>query len=461
MSSTLTITDTGQTATINVPNSDQPDSEVQRIREVYFAKKTVTNTGTEESPTLEVNFQRIDSANSQDPNQNFDAVFGQQVYLILETENLVQQTIDIVVRSSNSEMNTGGSMSLLYFNSENRTFEESVLKNVTIGNTDALLPQEGENPYSNLTDFENFGIIKLQLRPQSRETFDQWAELIGDETVNFEVVVERNPDAECAYKDEEEEVAAAGEFLNTDDARFRIANKKLMYIFHQNNAFKFLDNATNYTGILENDSSLAYQYFYYDKLDNIHFFGNFPVTITRRWLRKNQLATNANDTVQLVNKNDFAEYNQNGIHIHFLQDYSDRDYVNPGCFAALLGAMAAENINDLGFGGFSNANGDPGVSSSHINGVAGDLRYLRTDFTGGRCLLSDAEFDYDRQVIFNNNLHAYGFGQTSRMLSENFTRNGQQTLLPHTQHYRTQNVRHDNHLHLQGFDQNYITILNP
>lgn len=207
------------------------------------------------------------------------------------------------------------------------------------------------------------------------------------------------------------------------------------------------------------------RYYYHDLYDNEHIFGDFQAIQTRRWIRKGVLSNDPNDLVELVDRNDFAEYNHNGVHINFMTDNSDRDFINPECFAGLLGAMARMNVFDLGFNGFSNSNGDPGVSSSHLNGVAGDLRYLRTDHNGGPVLLQDALFDYDRQVEFNNALFDFGWARTTEMLSERFQRDGQTLLLPHTIHYHKvldngTVVRHDNHLHVQGFDTNTVHEIN-
>ncbi|CAA0260242.1 hypothetical protein [Tenacibaculum maritimum] len=136
--------------------------------------------------------------------------------------------------------------------------------------------------------------------------------------------------------------------------------------------------------------------------------------------------------------------------------------------------------NLLGSPGFSEKDGSPGVSSTHLNGVAGDLRYLSTNKNGELILLEQNNFDYDRQVKFNKALYKFGWGRSKKMLSENFNRvTGTKevvnpktkkkeiikvitkTLLPYTQHYKKKKkngkwVRHNNHLHIYGFNFSII-----
>ena len=437
---TITITHTGQTQTLNEVNA--LDDGIQRIRDAYFAKKIVTDT----NGSLSVSFERIN-----------EGILGRQVYLILETNNMRGLEIDVAVKPSDNIISGGtDALTLKQDSSYHSVFSSKV------GDFTALNNLEGKHDhYTNLAILQDKCIIKIQLLPQSTETFNMWRENIDNKTGHLAIEVKRTDGLKYAFKHEATEQNSAKIFLQ--DVPFIIKNKTIYEIYNTENEYKLINDEFS-MGLIENGSSKNVRYFYHDKIDNEHDFGEFPVITVQRWIKKNKISQTPNDKIELVCKNDFAEYNNNGIHINFLQDYSGRDYVNPACFAALMGAMADQSIHDLGFGGFSNSNGDPGVSSSHINGVAGDVRYLRTDRTGGACLLSDTAFDYDRQVIMNQSLYRYGFGRTINMLSENFTRNGQVTLLPHTSHYRKKLpngtiVRHDNHLHMQGFSTNVIQNL--
>jgi hypothetical protein len=278
----ITINDTGQTATLNErPTSpDSPDSELERITDVYFAKKVVNNN--------QVTFTRIDSTHIQNDAQGqpiaYDSILGKTVYLILEAENLEGEQLDVVIRSSLVQMNEeNDTMQLMFFNETNRTMQASRIKRTRVGNTDALLPRVGDCPYTNLDTYRNQAIIKLQLRPQTRARFNEWAQAIGNGTANLEVLVERFPNANCAYGEGEEEVNTAGVFLNDETARFRVTNRNFYEIYHGENPYNFLPmNGQNRRRIAKlesyyrNDQDTRIDitnlvtYFYYDQNDNEH-----------------------------------------------------------------------------------------------------------------------------------------------------------------------------------------------
>jgi hypothetical protein len=242
-------------------------------------------------------------------------------------------------------------------------------------------------------------------------------------------------------------------------------------------------------------------YYYHDQVDNEHFFGDFLIELTQQWPIPAVPPPNPVyvplTNIEQLNTN---EYNSRGVHIWFMVLNSPRRWINPDRLAGLLGAMAENNIADLGYNGFSLQNGSAGnISVSHINGVNGDLRYLRTDKTGAVCWLNEAQFDYARQEAFNNSLHFFGWGRTSNMLSEWFTHGGQQRLLAHTAHLHNvvfngdrhasrdviqntddpqiitagdfagtevhpgpnQVTRHNHHLHLAGFSEPLVLVINP
>ncbi len=167
------------------------------------------------------------------------------------------------------------------------------------------------------------------------------------------------------------------------------------------------------------------------------------------------------EKVELIDVRQFKGYKGDNLSIKFRTMNSDsgRFYISPECFASLLGAMGILNIDDLGFNGFSDEKArSVGGSKSHLNGACGDLRYLSTNKDGGRTLLSDKHFDFERQKEFCEALHLFGWSADgkSKMLSEIFLYKGKQTILPHCLHYNKNGVRHNNHLHLQGFKQSIV-----
>jgi hypothetical protein len=336
--------------------------------------------------------------------------------------------------------------------------------------------------------------IKLYLRPQDRATFDVWTTnldngVADNRMVNLEITVQMSGPGEAYFG--ENKHGTSGVFLDTVAAKgtFRVVNRTFYEIFKSTNSYNYVQVASGVAGrligkIINNQTfEPKSAYFYHDEDDNEHYFGDFEITTTPKWP-----ALNPADLIKMVVATLLAPYNKNGVNIGFLTDNSDRDYINLDCFAGLLGAMAVNNIADLGFNGFSMADGSPGASVSHINGVNGDLRYLRTTNDGQACLLTDAQFDFDRQNNFNDSLFAFGWGHTASMLSEHFMRGGVLVLLHHTVHFHRVTipgqpavdsedvvvnqdnpqlalagpqagnqvvgavVRHNNHLHVQGFD---------
>ncbi|MCL9805314.1 DUF4280 domain-containing protein [Flavobacterium amniphilum] len=205
-----------------------------------------------------------------------------------------------------------------------------------------------------------------------------------------------------------------------------------------------------------------YQYLYIDSKYKIHNLGVFDFASTNEMNAGN---VEGNDMVELLDARQFKGYSKDGVKLKFLTWNSDsqRWYINPDCFAGLLGAMAKNSIDYLGFNGFSDSLArSVGGSSSHRNGEKGDLRYLSTNKDGGATILQDTHFDFENQNKFNDALYLFGWGRKEKMYSEYFTHNNEEnTLLRHTKHMKKLGpggYRHYHHLHLSGFDFSLILI---
>lgn len=280
----ITIDDTGQTVTLNEPYV--PDESLQRISDVYFAKKVVTDFG------RNVSFARIDSLHAQQDAANqaiaYDTILGKTVYLIIETSNMATLSVDAVIRPSNTTM-TGNTdtLNLMKFNGSTRVYEATNLLTAEVGNFDALNTRDGAHQYTNIANFANTAIIKLQLRPATQAIFNTWATNIGTTTVNLEVVVERTDNLPCAYgPTSTEEINGAEVFLNTDAlGRFRMVTKNFYEIYARiretvngPNANTFTDSPYNFyrmfgtarkkiKSVLSANATEA-AYFYFDRYDN-------------------------------------------------------------------------------------------------------------------------------------------------------------------------------------------------
>ncbi|MBI0028905.1 hypothetical protein H3S88_09155 [Gilliamella sp. B14448G11] len=205
-----------------------------------------------------------------------------------------------------------------------------------------------------------------------------------------------------------------------------------------------------------------YKYVYHDVNKNQHEIGIFNIHKTKAMERGNVAL---DYDVELINVKEFEEgysSKEGNVKAKFKTFNSDskRWYINPDCFAGLLGAMLELNVDYLGFNGFSTYDAKSVQSKSHINGVAGDLRYISTKRNGELTWLSYSTFDFNEQEKFNIALHKFGWARTSLMYSEYFTYNKKaNTLLSYTKHMHKEGkggYEHYHHLHICGFDFNLI-----
>ena len=204
-----------------------------------------------------------------------------------------------------------------------------------------------------------------------------------------------------------------------------------------------------------------YKYVYHDEKGNEHKIGAFKFLETTEMKKGNIAGTKK---VELIDIREFKGYDNNGVKLKFLQIKSKtRFYINPDCYAGLLGAMAKLNIDYLGVTGFSDDKAGSYPSVSHFNGEKGDLRYLSTNRKGESTHLQHSHFDVEQQNKFNDALYLFGWGRLEKMYSEYFTYNGNSKyLLNHTKHMKKAGrggYDHYHHLHLTGFDHTLIQII--
>ncbi len=201
---------------------------------------------------------------------------------------------------------------------------------------------------------------------------------------------------------------------------------------------------------VNNDEEIVYCF-----VDNTDYY---PLGSFKQKKVIKRTSRNTTKSIEMVDIRSFYPFDFHGLKLGVKTWNSPkRSFINPDCLAALLGAMAENAIDDLRFNGASEADGSAGVSKSHINGIAFDLGYLRVDRSGKACHVGDENFDYERQVKFNNSLHKFGFSRKRKMLSYYFRKEEERVLLPHTSAHKD----HFDHLHVQGFDQSLIESFSP
>ncbi|WP_131368743.1 hypothetical protein [Chryseobacterium luteum] len=194
-----------------------------------------------------------------------------------------------------------------------------------------------------------------------------------------------------------------------------------------------------------------------------YILGIFNFKLTKEMNKGNVAGKN---DVELIDIREFKGYAKDDVKLKFLtlNTDSERYYINPDCYAGLLGAMADMNVDYLGFNGFSNYEAkSTGGSSSHRNGEKGDLRYLSKNKKAEPTLLQSTHFDIPLQNNFNDILYKFYWGRLEDMYSEHFTYNGNKNyLLNHTKHMvklGKGGYRHYHHLHLTGFDHSQIKTI--
>jgi hypothetical protein len=479
----ITIDNTGQTVTLNPPYApDRPDDSLQRITDVYFAKKVVTQNG------AHVAFTRIDSAHTQQDATGqavaYDSILGKTVYLIIETNNMATLSVDAVIRPSDNTM-TGNTdtLRIMKFNGTTRLYEATNLLTAEVGNLDALNNRDGSHAhYTNAAaDFANKVIFKIQLKPETQTTFNTWTTNLATNTVNLEVVVERTDNLPCAFgPNSTTEVNGAEVFLNTDTAgRFRIVNRSFFIIYHANNDYNiFTLNGTNRRriGKVQNNASTQVCYFYYNRFDNEmlvttcaktsvlgrangnvlqavpagyvsqspapaggeaqtnYYYANGSIVTrgtnnTNPVVRYNALTNN----VDLVRMPNSLNINTDGVIISYVFSNTQRRFCNPQCFAAFIGALAqfAQQMTSTGMC-FGDATSYPSVS--HPNGDSIDTIYT-------------ASLAVEQRKV--TAFHEYGFAHILR------GHNGWYGQLVNS----TYHANHETHLHSGDFDDNFLQPL--
>ncbi|AXT50609.1 hypothetical protein D1818_07090 [Aquimarina sp. BL5] len=369
-----------------------------------------------------------------------DAVIGQKIKLVVECDNINDKEVVL------------------------KLFEKEPL----LVAKDEPIPvlQDGKEITEIIAKVENgYAVAEVELQKVDSSKYNDWDKKLDPDKGELKQV-----EVFVKVREKENEVTESI-FLNENDKSFKIGAAVIVY-------------SIIYDGKIEKkvcDNPAKAKYTYIDKTNKTHVLGKTKVHSTKRHRKKNLLSTKKDDDVLLTYSKDIKNYTLGDVKFGFStwNSSSGRWYINPDCFAGLIGAMIEESVVDLGFNGFSIKNGNTaGGSSSHINGEKGDLRYLSTNENGERTYLQDFHFDYDRQVKFNNALYKFGWGRSGKMYSENFDRKVMQevtnpttkkkemkevtvsTLLPHTKHMKkttgTVKYRHHHHLHLTGFDHSKI-----
>lgn len=389
-----------------------------------------------------------------------NANLGDEVYMVVETENMANKRIKLSLKQAEKNCLVEKDSSIVLQQDGKKT---SVVETYV-----SRFAEQNKKNISNAEDFRNFAIDAVTLSPKDEKDQKKYREALNkttDKKTKLFMVVDAESANQNWFEVKYEEI---------------FDNRPNFWYYGEGNWFELKDNSIlEYSiyssGKIEKNKIKKPKeviYNYYDVKGNKYKLGQSKLVEVDKWKKKN-VKTNPIERTFLLDARNLDKFSSKGVKYGIAKwsTSKKRYYINPDCFAGLVGAMIEEGIEDLGSTGFSDVNGSPGNSSSHINGEAGDLRYLSTKKDGGPTYLQHSHFDYERQVKFNKALYKFGWGRKKKMLSENYERFIEEkevlnpktkkkekvkitktTLLPHTQHYKTEKVRHYHHIHIFGFD---------
>ena len=131
--------------------------------------------------------------------------------------------------------------------------------------------------------------------------------------------------------------------------------------------------------------------------DNTH---SFYITNGQKTIEVGTYKYNSHNLIGMSGKVSFSNFEGAESRITFKSGNEKENYISPLALAALIGATSDVGANDVYVNHFSNADGSsPAPSHSHKNGINGDLRYFSKDHSGSRRLVSDAQFDEERDSL--------------------------------------------------------------
>ncbi|CAK7067879.1 hypothetical protein [Saezia sanguinis] len=220
------------------------------------------------------------------------------------------------------------------------------------------------------------------------------------------------------------------------------------------------------------------KYVYHDSSDTEHDLGTYDITATSNTYT-NYGDKLGGDKIYLIDMGTINNFENADKTVKFsMAMNTTRPYSNDVTTAALLGSMTNTGYTDFNFNGGSNNKGEsPSPSTSHKNGMNLDLRYLRTDKSGGTVHLDKNNetgdpcgwkgLDVDRQNSFVDELRRYGWSDIKAWEywdSTNSPDTATEWTTWYTEWQKTnpdaekpvlKNIKHlanhHHHIHLQGF----------
>ncbi len=204
-------------------------------------------------------------------NEITEGIFGRKVYIIVDTEDM--QGDDVTIELVRHDDGTNAVKSVTNGTADVASFT------ATVGDTTPLEDINGNNPYGNLTDFEDKAIFKIDIRPHARADFDTWAQEINTATSPSLKVRVKPDDAQLIV--EYNDTGVDNSHTHPDGfifGQYEVENKNVYEIYHKDNVFNNNPNFNDYGNTqrrrpiskLTNNSTNTLGYIYKDLNDNEH-----------------------------------------------------------------------------------------------------------------------------------------------------------------------------------------------
>ncbi|SEM50470.1 hypothetical protein [Paenibacillus sp. OV219] len=293
-----------------------------RILKAYFARKIVKQIdGTE----YVFDFERIDSSAVRvdvngvrlNDQPTYDNVLGRQVYLIVETLHCRYKELTLQVQPLDNTLNDStANLEILAGNNINNYIS---LLAKAVGNHDDLRNTNNDD-FSDTTkryyqiDHQDKAIIKLSLKPSTRNVFDAWANHLAGNTAELKIVAGLKDNTSAFFGKDVSGSRKTDEFLSPSDnynsgTRFRIVNRIAYEIYHianEWNSLAIVGGSRRKLGKVENrfikeipdlsphEPIRIVNFYYHDQLDNERFIAPCNFVKPRRRTNGAKLADNSN-----------------------------------------------------------------------------------------------------------------------------------------------------------------------
>ncbi|AZJ32560.1 hypothetical protein SAMN05444344_2642 [Tenacibaculum mesophilum] len=411
-----------------------------------------------------------------------NANLGDDVYMVVETENMANKRIKLSLKQAEKNCLVEKDSSIVLQQDGKKT---SVVETYV-----SRFAEQNKKNISNAEDFRNFAIDAVTLSPKDEKDQKKYREALNkttDKKTKLFMVVDAEP-VGASWKEvfyDEVFDLTPNQWYYGEENWFELKSKSVVEIgvYH-----------TGHIDKVELKDAEKVKYVYYDKDGKKHnlkdvydiiqveeykngkALESVPTGFTKEEtiskgrkkytytdkvvvkgtkgeekgkIRKYIKTGKKTPLIQIGSKN----YTGQKLPIQFkLMSDSTRPYIHPNAFACVLGAIANVGYKDITMIGFTSKDNHGFPSTTHVNGLHGDFRYLRNDKTGASLHINNdegaKELDVTRQEKMIDAFHKFGW---KRFYSVYYTLNKVKKILKLSDNMPP----HHHHLHTRLFTPKY------